>query len=184
MRNDNIISLLALGDGVPDFLGDERHEGVQQQHQVLEELDGGSVGHGVDALALRSLHHLEVPRAEVVPSELVDAHQGIAQAVLVDVVVGFGQHLVEARLKPLDGHLGSLGLGGVFIHIPAFHETQGVPNLVAEVAALLAEGLVEEDVVAGRGAEHHAHTYAIGTKLVDEFNRIRRVAQRLGHLAA
>ena len=61
LGDNNIITVLALGDSMPDLLGDERHEGMQHQHQVLKELDGGGVGHGVDALAQRSLHHLKVP---------------------------------------------------------------------------------------------------------------------------
>ena len=59
-----------------------------------------------------------------------------------------------------------------------------VAYLVVEVASLLAEALVEENVVAGGGGEHHTHTHAVSTVFVDEQERVGRVAETLRHLSA
>ena len=66
--------------------------------------------------------------------------------------------------------------------MPAFDQTEGIPYLVVEVAALFAEAFIKEDVVAGRSREHHAHAHTIGAKLLYQFDGVGRVAQTLGHL--
>ena len=70
------------------------------------------------------------------------------------------------------------------VHSPALDEPESIPYLIAEVASLLAQCFVEEDVVACRGREHHPHADSVSAEFVDEIQRIRRVAQRLGHLAS
>ena len=69
-------------------------------------------------------------------------------------------------------------------HLPSLDQTEGVPDLVVEVAPLFTESLIEEDIVAGRCREHHAHAHTIGTILVNQLQGIGTVAQRLGHLAS
>ena len=49
---------------------------------------------------------------------------------------------------------------------------------------MLAEGLIEENVVACGGTEHHAHTHAVGTVFVNQLDGVGRVAQTLRHLAS
>ena len=47
---------------------------------------------------------------------------------------------------------------------------------------MLAKRLVEEDIVTCRCREHHPHTNPVSTEFLDQFDRIGRVTQRLGHL--
>ena len=70
------------------------------------------------------------------------------------------------------------------VHRPAVQEAVGVPYFVTEVAALLAQRLVEHHVVASRRGDQHGHAHAVGAELFDQLQRIGRVAQLLGHLAA
>ena len=65
------------------------------------------------------------------------------------MVVDFGVHCLELGVEPLHGD--AVGLGLLNIHcLPSLDKAEGVPYLVVEVAALLAEALVEEYVIAGR----------------------------------
>jgi len=63
-------------------------------------------------------------------------------------------------------------------------EAGGVPELVAEVAALADAVLVEEDVLPLRGDGQQAEAEAVGAELGDEVERLRGVAERFRHLAA
>ena len=91
---------------------------------------------------------------------------------------------VQFVFKPSDGYCSRLRLRGLPVYAPAFHKTERVPYLVAEVPALLHLRLVKEDIVARRGAEHHAQTDSVRTVFGDKVQRVRRVTQSLGHLAA
>jgi hypothetical protein len=66
-------------------------------------------------------------------------------------------------------------------HLP---EAAGVPELVAEVLAALDPVLLEADVLALRRDRDDAEAQAVGAVFVDQVERIRRVAERLRHLAA
>ena len=49
---------------------------------------------------------------------------------------------------------------------------------------MLAEALVEENVVACGSREHHAHAHAVGTIFLNQTDGVGRVAKTLRHLAA
>ena len=72
----------------------------------------------------------------------------------------------------------------ILTHFPAFDKSEAVPYLVAEVASLLAEALVEEDVVARGGCQHHTHAHAVCAEAGNQVQRVGAVAQRLRHLAS
>ena len=55
---------------------------------------------------------------------------------VLDRLDGAGQQVVE----PLHGHAGGLRLRGGLVHVPAADKPPGVPDLRAEVAALLQLG--------------------------------------------
>ena len=63
-------------------------------------------------------------------------------------------------------------------------ETAGVPKFVAEIAAELDVLFVEEHVLPERRAAHRAEAQRVRAVLGDELERVGRVAERLGHLAA
>ena len=157
---------------------------MEQVEQVVEETDGRIVNSLADGLAVSRLDHLQIPAGELVPEELIDSHQGFAQAVLAEEVGHFEGYGVLLRLEPLHGQGGCFGHFDLGAHFPTLDEAEGVPYLVVEVTALLAQGVVEEDVVAGRSRKHHTHAHTVGTIAFDEVERVGRVAQRLGHLAS
>ncbi len=157
---------------------------MEQAQQRIEVRARGAHGLGVDRAAVGGLDHLEVPRREVVPEESVHCHQGLVDAEFLHQVGDLGHGGVEARAEPAHGqrrHLVGTRRG---VFLPAAHQAEGIPYLIAEVAALLAEALVKHDIVAGRGGEHHAHAHTVGAVAVDEVERVGGVAQRLRHLAA
>ena len=179
----------ALGVGtfaedMPNFFGDERHEGVEHTHQFLEQGYHGVVGGFVDGLLVSGFYHLKQPRAEIVPHQFVGGHQGVAQAVFAEIVLYRGEGFVQMTFEPQQACVVLLRLRQVFVHAPAFHQTHGVPYLVAEVTSLFAESLVERQVVACGGGEQHAHAHAVGAEFVDKLDWVGRVAERFRHLAS
>ena len=66
--------------------------------------------------------------------------------------------------------------------MPALHEPESVPYLVCEIAPLLRQGVVIQEVVACRGAEHHADPYSVSTVFFYQVKGLRRVAERFRHL--
>ena len=63
-------------------------------------------------------------------------------------------------------------------------EAAGVPELVAEVLAALDPLLLEADVLALGRDRDDAEAQAVGAVLVDQVERVGRIAERLRHLAA
>ena len=151
---------------------------------MVEGLEHGGIGLRINGLAIGGLHEFEQPGREVVPEEVIDLHQGFAQAILGVEVGHLGGTVAQAGFKPLDSERSGFALGGFGAHLPTLDKAEGIPYLIIKVAALLAEGFVEEDVVASRRGEHHAHTHAVGSVLLDEGDGVGTVAQLLGHLAA
>ena len=78
----NALSLFALGEVLPEFLGDERHEGVEQTQHAVEETAGRFVCRAVNGLPVGGLNHLEIPARELIGVEFVNRHQRLAQTVL------------------------------------------------------------------------------------------------------
>ena len=145
----------------------------------------GGLGHGLClAVLVGWLHHLKIPAGELVPEESIDRHERVGDAILGEVGVHLGIGLAEFALKPARSDAARLVLLGVCRHLPALHQSEGVPYLVVEVASLLAERLVEEDVVARGRTQHHAHAHAVGAILLDELDGVGRIAEALRHLAA
>ena len=152
---------------------------MQHLQQNFEELECLCVGLLVDGLCLAidvgGFHHLQIPARELVPEQFVDSHQRLGNTIFLEQVVDFSISLLQLSLEPCSGNLASLGLFNIS-HLPAFNQTESVPNLVVEVTTLLAECLVKEDVVAGRGTEHHAHAHTVSTELLYQFDGVGRVA--------
>ena len=94
---------------------------------------------------------------------------------------------LQPSIEPGYGLLVHKGQRGIYLptgHGPPFHEAEGVPELVGEVAALLHELDVIEQVVAGGGREQHPGPHAIGSVLGNEVERVGRVTELLTHFAA
>ena len=133
---------------MPQFFGNERHERMQNAQKFIENSDNFIVSLAINGLLVRRFHYFEEAGAEVVPNKFIDSHQRIRQTVLVEMVVHFGQHLIQAHIEPLDRSSTGLWLGDIIIHLPALNQTESIPNLVIEVSSLLAQRLVEQQVIA------------------------------------
>ena len=86
--------------------------------------------------------------------------------------------------EPLHGEGSCFGHFHLGTYFPSLHQTEGIPNLIVKVTSLFAKGIVEEDVVAGWGREHHTHAHTIGTVLLNQIEWIGAITERLRHLAA
>ena len=169
---------------LPEFLGDKRHEWMQQTQQRVEEVERGIHCSAIDWLAICGLHNLEIPSRELLPEQAVYGHQRVVQSELAEEVLDFGDGSRESSAEPLNGEARVLWLLHVVAHLPSLHQTETVPDLVVEVSSLLAQSVVEEDVVTGRGAEHHTHAHTVGTVFVDKHQRVGAVSERLRHLSS
>ena len=156
---------------------------MQEFQQRVEERQGLFVSLVVDGLSVSRFDHFEVPTGELVPEQLVHGHEGLAQTVLLEQVCHFPCCGSQHGIEPTCGDGCRFRLRDVG-RLPAFHEAEGVPYLVVEVAALLAECVVEQDVVTCRGGQHHSHTYAVSTVSFYQIERVGAVTQRLTHLAS
>ena len=76
------LAVLALTYRMPKFLSYERHEGMQQHKQLLKHIKCGSIGLRVNGLSINRLDDLQVPACEFIPEQLINSHQGLADAVL------------------------------------------------------------------------------------------------------
>ena len=178
------LALFARGEVLPDLFRHEGHEGVQHAHQGVEERACGFERRRVDRLPVGGFHHLQVQAAEVVPEELVGRLERLRNAVGAEIVGDLAQSDAECLAEPCDRQAVVLVLCGLAVRRPAVHQAVGVPYLVAEVASLLAERLVEHHVVACRRGDEHRHAHTVGAVFGDQVERVGRVAQLLGHLAA
>ena len=157
---------------------------MQHAHQFVEESARRGERLRIDGLSVGGFHHFEVETAEVVPEELVGRHERLRNAVRPEVLVDLAQCAAQRLAEPFDRQPVVVVLRSLVVRRPAVHQPVGVPYLVAEVAALLAERFVEHHVVAGRRRNQHRHAHAVGAVFGDQVQRIGRVAQLLGHLAA
>ena len=157
---------------------------MQYAHQLVEERAGRVERCRIDRLSVGRFHHLEVEAAEVVPEEFVGSFERLRDAVGLEVLVDFAQRAAQRLAEPLHGQAVVFVLRGLVVRRPAVHQAVGVPYLVAEIAALLAERFVEHHVVARRRGDEHRHAHAVGAVFGDQVERVGRVAQLLGHLAA
>ena len=88
---------------LPQLFGDERHEGMQEVEQVVEETECGTISRRVNRGLVRGLHHFEVPRGKFIPEEAVHFHEGFGNAVLREQIRDGGSALAELRSEPFGG---------------------------------------------------------------------------------
>ncbi len=168
-------------DGLPEFFGDEGHDGVGQTQHSFQRAHQGAAG---CALLLRramgdlGLGDFQIPVAILIPDELVDGLGGEVQAVVGKAL----RHLLFGALQLR----GDPAVGGAEVHIAVGaavaatlihatvegfesidlhqHKARGVPQLVAEIAVALAALGVEVDIAAQRG--HRGKSEAQGVSAV------------------
>ena len=156
---------------------------MQHLHQTLEDRLHSLQRALVDSVAVCGLHHLQQPATELVPEQTVSNQQCVRDAVCREVLLDLHLCCCQALLEPFDREAVALALLTCCVNRPAANQLICVPNLVTEVTALLAQRVVEHQVVTCRRAQHHSHTHTVSTILSDQIQRIGRIAQLLRHLA-
>ena len=174
---------------LPDLLGDERHERMQQFEGVAQDIDqnlAGNLGLGA-ILPQAGFDQLDIPVAEDIPDEVVQLADSDTQLELFEIVGDLADQFIKFGEHPLvlDGELVQRE-GKVHLLVLEVHqdETGSVPDLVGEVAAgddlLVAEAhVVTRGIAGGKGEAQR-----VGAVLVDDLQRVDAVAQRLAHLSA
>ena len=188
LRGDQRVAL--VGDALPDFLGDEGHEGMQQPQNLVkhvhQHLNRGLLADRILGVQPR-LGQLDIPVAVGVPDEVVHLLDGHAQLVLFQILRDLGDQRVQLGQHPPVGNFqlvkGRQLVLGVLAQIHQ-HIAGSVPQLIGKVAHGLALLGVETGVVSGRVAGDQVHPQGVAAVLVDHFQRVNAVAQRLGHLAS
>src|SRR3954463_15755346 len=62
-------------------------------------------------------------------------------------------------------------------------KSRNIPKLGRKVSAFFDLSFIESNVLSGRGDAHQTKSQAVGAVLVDQLERIRRIAKRLRHFA-
>ena len=179
---------------VPEFFRDEGGEGVEQEEGLAEtEVLNGEAGFFFGRVLEFGLGGLDVPVAEVVPDEGVEA---LGDGVEFEVFVGFGDAVLGVGELSEDGVVVGVELsginsgenffdGGVVAEVAGhLAEAGDVPEFGAEVASGFDTGFVEADVHAGGGDAHDAVAEAVGSVFGNEVEGVRGVAEGFGHFAA
>ena len=174
-----------MGQGLPDFLGEEGHEGMQELERLRERIAqyplGLLLGGGVLPLQA-GLGHLNVPVAIGVPDKVVNLLGGHPQLVVVHVFGDFRDDGVELGENPLIFQLQLLRQGIVLDGQVHHQEAGGIPNLIGKVPHGLAPLRVKAHVVAGGVAGDQVKAQGIGAVFLRHFQGVNAVAQGLGHL--
>ena len=131
-------SVFPFGKMLPQLFSDERHERMQHSKESVEESECGFVCRAVDGLAVGRFHHFKIPGREFIPEQLVDGHKGFGYTELAHKVRHFGQRVGKQVAEPFCPELRRLRLSVGIADLPAFHEAESVPYLVAEIAPLFA----------------------------------------------
>ena len=174
---------------LPDFLGDERHERMQKLHRR------GHHPHQHAARVLRRLfvagvqadfRDFDIPVAEFIPQKIIQLLYGDAELEVLQILCNFLRGTVKRIDDPFV--LKRQLIRQTVRHVMPLqvHEdkTCGVPNLVGKVAARFDLLLRIAHVVSWAVARGKRKAQRVRTVLVDDFQRVDAVAERLAHLAA
>ena len=99
MTGDMFLGELGL-EGLPDFLGDEGHEWVEQAEDAFQNVGQGGQRRRFAGITETDLGHLYVPVAVVVPDELVEPLLSVAKLETFQRAVDLSGDAVEAADNP------------------------------------------------------------------------------------
>ena len=81
------LAVLALIDMLPQFLCDERHEGVYQFEQTVKKTECSLIANLIDGVLVSRLNHLQIPTGEFIGEELEHGHQSLVEAVFAIEII-------------------------------------------------------------------------------------------------
>ena len=168
---------------LPQHLGDERHDRVQQLEQRVQD-SSKNCGGMRDTFCKLHFSELEVPVAELVPCEVVQRFACAAELVVVQRRIHLGANLFHPPQNPAIG-IGQLGDIGQWCRAGAVHQREpgGVEKFGGEVARGAGVVLTDGQVTAWAGAAGQGEPQRVRTEGLDPVQRIDPVAARLAHLA-
>ena len=183
-----------VGQPLPDLLGDEGHEGMQEAQRSFQRgeqrrLRARAFGRRLLAVE-RGLGQLDGPIAQLVPDEAVDAARRVAQPVFVERRAGLVGAALKAAQDPAvvdgGGPGGEHGGGHGRRRRIRVHEDEAgrVPDLVCERA--VARDAIDRELDVAALPRHRGQREAqrVGAVLRGEVERVDDVALRFRHLLA
>src|ERR1051326_1792402 len=191
---------------LPDFLGDERHDRMQQAQRSIEQVDqiraGGLSRTLVSAFfkVQSRLDQFQVPVAKLAPEKIVDSIRSLMETKSGERIIDIRSHAIKARKNPAvfenrrvktaNSHVETAALGypgpqarfnSVHIHE---HESGRIPDLVGKGAIAIRPALVKGNVSSRRSHRRQREARGIRSKALDNLQRIDYVALGLRHLLA
>ena len=127
-----------MGQGLPDLLREEGHEGMEELQGLNEDIAQHILGILLCGLILPlepGFGKLDIPIAKIVPDKVIDLLSGDAQLVGVHVLGDPGNEGIEFGEDPfvlLGQLLGKLHLVDSQVHL---HKAAGIPDFINKVAA-------------------------------------------------
>ena len=168
-----------MGQGLPNFLGKEGHEGMQQLQNIREHIAQHLLRLllGCHILPLQpGLGHFDIPVAIAVPDKVVNLLGGHPQLIAVHILRDLCHHGVQLGEDPLVLQLQLLRQGVLPDGQVHHQEAGGVPNLVGKVAHGLTALGVEAHVVAGGVAGDQIEAQGVRAIFVGNLQGIDAVA--------
>src|SRR5579859_3917779 len=117
------------------------------------------------------LRDLDVPVAELVPKEVADDAARLAKLIVVQQSGRYIDRCGQSTEQPALGQARFCRDDFLLAHATS-DESEGVPDLVHEVAALVELGLRDARLIARRNSGQEAPAQCIGAVLVDELEWI------------
>ena len=175
---------------LPDFLGKERHKGMQEAHRALQhrtqDVERRVLCTHILLVIETCLRQLDVPVAELAPQELIDGASRLAKLVVLEVRRHRTCRLGRARENPAIGkRIVALLRHKRIVRTLKVHQhiARRIPNFICKIARRLDALPIEAHIVARcvAGDEHEAER--VRTVLLDDLYGVDAVAERLRHLA-
>src|SRR6185437_7931195 len=100
-QSQRFLRWLAIVNRVPDFVGDERHDRMQQAQRCLEQCDEvGARTLLADTVVEPRLDQFDIPVAELTPEEIVNRVRCLIETICRQRFVYCTCNAVEARKNP------------------------------------------------------------------------------------
>ena len=172
----------------PEVLGDEGHEGVKEDHRLIQHPGHGGPGFRGMLSVEERFGEFHVPVADLAPDEFVERVGGEVEAELGQCLLHLGRRAGGLADDPAVGGGFRRGRGALGrVTLPdAVHlgKAAGVPELGAEIPVSRNALRVELQHATERGHGRIGKAQGIGAVFVDDLQRVDDVAQGLGHLLA
>ena len=188
-RGDQRPVAAAVGQLLPQLLGDEGHDRMQQVKQLIQRPRRRRPSFGFRRFVVAfedRLHEFQIPVAKRAPGEMIKGSRRVVEPISLQRPghrrLGVADLADDPAVDRLPGGGGIEAVDGrAFVHLA---EPRRVPELGDEIAVAFDPAFREADVAAlgGKGGEREAER--IGAEFIDQFQRVDDVALGFRHLLA